>query len=96
MPAAISNDLRKRIMEAKAQGKSHVRIAEEMQVNKSTITRLVALHRETGSYDPRPLNNGRKPQLDEPTLQKIRERIETQPDIALQELIDELGLWSRC
>lgn len=92
MPAAISNDLRKRIMEAKEQGKSHAKIAEEMRVNKSTITRLMALYRETGSYEPRPLNNGRKPRLDESTLQKIRERIEKQPDIALQELIDDLEL----
>jgi transposase len=35
---------------------------------------------------------GRKPRLNEETLQKIAERIKEQPDIALRELIDEYSL----
>jgi transposase len=92
MPAPLSNDLRKRILSAKEQGHSHAKIAKEMQVSVSAITRLLALRRETGSHEPRALNNGRKPRLDEEALQKIREKIEKQPDISLQELIDELSL----
>lgn len=58
----------------------------------SAITRLLALYRETGGYEPRPLNNGRKSRLDEETLGKIRQRIEEQPDITLYELIGEFSL----
>ena len=92
MPAPLSKDLRKRIIEAKEQGESHAKISKEMKVSISAITRLLALYRESRSYVPRPLNNGRKPRLDQETLQRVRERIQEQPDIALRELIEEFSL----
>jgi len=92
MPAPLSSDLRKRIIAAKERGESHAKIAKEMQVSISAITRLMFLYRETGSIVPRPLNNGRKPMLDEKTLRKIEKRIKEQPDIALYELKEELAL----
>jgi len=92
MPAPLSKDLRRRIIEAKERGESHEKISKDMKVNISTITRLVALYRESGSIAPRPLNNGRKPRLDQQTLQKIRERIQEQPDVGLRELIEEFSL----
>jgi putative transposase len=92
MPAPLSNDMRKRIIAAKEKGYSHQRVAEEMHVSVSAITRLLALYRESGSYNARPLNNGRKPRLDGKTLERIRKRIEEQPDIALHELKEELSL----
>jgi len=92
MPAPLSRDIRNRIITAKEQGFSHARIAKEMRVSVSAITRLLALYRETGKTDPRALNNGRKPRLDKQTLEKIRIKIEEQPDITLQELIDTFSL----
>lgn len=92
MPAPLSNDMRKRIIAAKERGDSHAKIAKEMQVSVSAITRLLALYRETGNYEPRPMYTGRKPRLDAGMLQKVAKRIEEQPDIALQELIDEFTL----
>jgi transposase len=84
--------MRKRIIAAKEQGDSHAKIAKELQVSISAVTRLMALYRASGSYQPRPLNNGRKPRIDAIMLEKIRHRIEEQPDIGLHELIDELSL----
>ena len=92
MPAPLSKDLRRRIIEAKERGDSHAKISKEMRVDISTIARLVALYRESGSIAPRPLNNGRKPRLDQQMLQRIRERIQEQPDITLRELIEEFSL----
>jgi len=92
MPAPLSKDLRKRIIEGKERGESHAKISEDLKVSISAITRLLALYRESGSYAPRPLNNGRKPRLDQETHQQIRERIEEQPDVTLEELIEELTL----
>jgi transposase len=83
MPAPLSKDMRQRIIAAKERGDSHEKVAKELQVSVSAITRLLALYRETGSYEPRPLNNGRKARLSEETLEKIRKRIEAQPDITL-------------
>jgi putative transposase len=92
MPRPLSNDLRKRIIDAKLRGDTEDKIATEKEVNKSTITKLWALYKETGSYEARPNPNGRKPALSSQQLEQIAKRIKQQPDITLQELIDELNL----
>jgi transposase len=92
MPKPLSNDLRKRIIEAKLRGETEEKIAREKEVNKSTITKLWALYRETGSYESRPNPNGRKPALSPLQLEQITKKICEQPDITLQELIDEYDL----
>ena len=92
MPAPLSRDVRKRILEAKENGDSIQKIAREKGVGTNTIACLLRLYRETGSYEPRPLKNGRKPRLDAETLKQIEKRIKEQPDIALYELKEELDL----
>ena len=92
MPKPLSNDLRKRIIDAKLRGDTEDKIAAEKEVNKSTITKLWALYRKTGSYEARPNPNGRKPALSLQQLEQISQKIKIQPDITLQELIDELDL----
>jgi transposase len=92
MPNPLSNDLRKRIIEAKLRGDTEDKIAAEKAVNKSTITKLWALYRETGSYEARANPNGRKPALSTGQLEQIVQKINRQPDITLQELIDLLKL----
>jgi transposase len=92
MSAPLSKDLRKRILAAKEEGASHAKITREMRVSVSAITRLVALYWETGSYEPRPNPNGRKPALSAEQLEGIRRKIDEQPDITLRELIEEFSL----
>ena len=92
MPKPLSNDLRKRIIEAKLRGETEGKISLEKEVSKSTITKLWALYRETGSYEARPNPNGRKPALSPQQLEEITKRIKEKPDITLQELKDELEL----
>ena len=92
MPAPMSNDLRKRIIEAKERGETNKKIAEEKEVSESAVERLLALYRATGSYEPRPHNRGRKPRLSLEQLEAVRKRILEQPDISLLELIEELSL----
>jgi len=92
MPAPLSNDLRKRIVEARERGDTISKIAKEKNVSVSAINKLMALYRETGSYQPRALNNGRKPRLSELQLQAVRETIEQNPGISLTSLIEQLDL----
>jgi putative transposase len=92
MTTPLSNDLRKRIIEAKLRGDTEDKIAAEKEVNKSTVTKLWALYRETGSYEPRPNPNGRKPALSAERLGQIAREIDGQPDVTLRELIDRLKL----
>lgn len=92
MPAPLSNDLRIRILRARERGDTIETIAREKEVSVSAIVRLLRLHRETGSHEARPLNNGRKPKLNQEMLQLIKERIERQPDVTLRELKEEYSL----
>lgn len=92
MPAPISNDLRKRIIEAKARGDTNKKIAMEKEVSESAVERLLALYRATGSYEPRKYKCGRKSRLTPEQLEAVRSRILSQPDISLLELIEELKL----
>ena len=63
MPKPLSNDLRKRIIDAKLRGETEDKIASDKEVNKSTVTKLWFLFRKTDSYHPRPNPNGRKPKI---------------------------------
>ena len=92
MAAPMSNDLRKRIIEAKLRGDTNKKIAREKEVSESAVERLLALYRSTGSYEPREHKRGRKPRLSPEQLDAVRMRILAQPDIALLELIEELKL----
>jgi transposase len=92
MTRPLSNDLRKRIIEAKLRGDTEGKIAAEKEVNKSTVTKLWSLYRRTGRYEPRPCSSGRKPALSVGQLEQITRKINEQPDVTLQELIDELRL----
>lgn len=92
MPAPLSLDLRKRIIAAKLKGDTEARISADKSVHTSTITKLWALYRATGSYSPRPNPSGRKPALSCEQLEQIRAAIGEQPDITLQELKDKFSL----
>jgi transposase len=92
MPGPLSKDLRKRVIEAKLRCGTEDVIAREKEVSKSAVTKLLALYKETGSYVSRPNPNGRKPALSPRHLDMPANKIKEQPDIALQELIDEFNL----
>jgi len=92
MPAPLSKDLRKRIVESRINGDTIAKIAKEKNVCASTIDKLMALYRQTGEYTPRPLNNGRKPRLTTEQFEAVKSRIIKQPDISLLELIREMQL----
>ena len=92
MPAPLSSDLRKRIIEAKERGDSVGKIAREKEVCESAVVRIYRLYRQTGSYEPRPHSLGRKPRLTPEQLEGVKTRIMKQPDISLLELIEELQL----
>jgi hypothetical protein len=61
VPKPLSNDLRKRIIDAKLIGDTEDKMAKEKEVCKNTLTKLWALYRETSDYHrARPNPNGRK------------------------------------
>ena len=69
----LSDDLRERILKAvdNREG-SRRKLAARFCVNPSTITRLLQLRRQTGSFDPRPHAGGVAPTLDHDALERLR------------------------
>src|SRR5436309_6602396 len=89
----LSNDLRQRILNAvdRHEG-SRRQIAARFSVDVSTITRLLQLRRQTGSFEPRPHGGGTDPTLDPDGLERLRNLIRQDPDATLEELTQRLGI----
>src|ERR1700712_954389 len=89
----LSNDLRKRILEAvdNKEG-SRRKLAARFKVNTSTITKLLRLRRETGSFEPRPHGGGVEPTLDHEALGRLGEFVKETPDATLEALRREMGI----
>lgn len=64
MPAPLSPDLRQRVLEA-SRAASASATAERFHVSPTTVHRLRALERTTGSIEPKPHGGGRSPSLTE-------------------------------
>src|SRR3954468_24163519 len=89
----LSNDLRQRILDAvdNREG-SRRKLAVRFKVNTSTITKLLRLRRETGSFEPRPHAGGVAPALDGDALQRLRKLVEETPDATLETLRQRMGI----
>jgi transposase len=87
-----SQDLRRRIIDTALQGDGTMaQIAERFLVSVSFVTRLLQLHRTTGSVEPRPHGGGHPAVLTPEDLERLREFIASQPDAALEECRKHLG-----
>jgi transposase len=89
----LSNDLRERILNAvdNREG-SRRKLAGRFSVDVSTITRLLQLRRQTGSFQPRPHGGGSAPTLDQDALERLRGLVEKTPDATLETLKRRLGV----
>ena len=88
----LSNDLRERILAAvdNREG-SRRQLAVRFVANVSTITRLLQLRRETGSFDPPPHGGGKEPTLDQEGLDRLRKLVHETPDATLEQLQQSIG-----
>src|SRR4051794_39310659 len=87
-----SQDLRQRIIETVERGEGSLRqIARRFLVSLSFVTRLLHLHRSTGSLQPRPHGGGNPAKLGPQSLERLRELVRQQPDATLEELRQRLG-----
>jgi transposase len=87
-----SRDLRQRIVETgRRRDGTLSQIAERFLVSVSFITRLLQLHRTTGSVQPRPHGGGHPAVLTPEDLERLREFIRDRPDATLEECREHLG-----
>src|SRR4029077_1558363 len=88
-----SPDLRQRILDTVERGEGSLRqIARRFLVSLSFVTRLLQLHRSTGSPQPRPHGGGNPAKLGPQDLERLRELVRQQPDATLEELRQRLGV----
>jgi len=88
----ISNDKRAAIVKHMQDGKNTKDIAKWLLISIRTVERIWRKYKKQGHYQPEPQNCGRKPLVNKTTMDKVVEKIRKQPDITLQELIDEYKL----
>ena len=84
-----SEDLRQRIVDTASRGDATLRqIAQRFLVSVSFVTRLLQLHRATGSVEPRPHGGGNPEVLTAEDLERLREFIR---DRGMATIRDKLG-----
>lgn len=88
----ISNEKRADIIKHMQAGENKKDISKWLFVSVKTIKRIWNKFLTTGNYEPEPLNNGRKPKVSEEDMDKIVIKIKEQPDITLEELIEQFEL----
>src|SRR6201994_1275593 len=87
-----SQDLRQRIIDTVRRGDGTLsQIAERFLVSVSFVTRLLQLHRATGSLEPRPHGGGHPAVLTPEDLERLRELIRDRPDATLEGCREHLG-----
>jgi transposase len=87
-----SQDLRQRIVDSVRRRDGTIgQIAERFLVSISFVTRLLQLHRSTGSVEPRPHGGGNPALLGPEDLERLRELIRRRPDATLEECRSHLG-----
>lgn len=89
MPAAYSQDLRLRVMEAVHSGMAYEEVSRRFRVSNSSILRWVRRLRESGSFASYPIG-GKKPFVLADEKDWLLRRLEANPDLTLRELLTEL------
>lgn len=91
----ISNDLRRRIIDLIQENEeSQPEVAEQFSVSLSFLEKLWRRFRETGSYEAKPHAGGRQRALKEDEA-LIRQAINEQPDLTLEELATRVAAATR-
>ena len=75
MPAALSNDIRRRVFEARQSGETTSEVSERLSVSQTFVRKVMQCHRETGllKAPESGLKRGRLPVLGEEDLKGLRE-----------------------
>ncbi len=93
MPASLSMDLRKRIVEAYERGDGSCRVLGlRFDVSHSTVAKLVQQFRTEGSLKPRTDRCGRKRSISGEDERALIQHLQEFPDATVQERKQALGL----
>ena len=88
----LHNEARKLMVEAYEKNKDAAQTASNFSVSTSTVYRLARQMKKVGSVALRVNERGRKPLLSEEDHERIRDEIEAQNDITIEEIREHLKL----
>lgn|SRR5574338_37371 len=88
MAGPLSSDLRKRVVLAYEDGdKTREEVAEQFQVGRASVNRLVRRYRETGSVEPSPHAGGKPRKMTSRGEKVLRALVEERPDATIPEFV---------
>lgn len=91
MASPYSDDLRRRIVEAYAQGEgTQEQLAARFRVSVGYVEKIRGQQLSTGKIERMPHHPGRKPKFSDPIRQQLRHWVKQQPDRTLGELQQQL------
>lgn len=92
MAKPYSDDLRRRILQAYAQGEgTQAQLAQRFRVSLGYVEKVRGQQIRTGKMERVPHHPGRKPKFTEPIREQLRDWLRQQPDFTLAELQEKLG-----
>jgi transposase len=92
LPNPTSKEIREKIIQHKQNYVNQTDIAKYLIISQSTVTKIWKLYKTTGTTQPKPRTQGRKPLVTQQTMNQITQKIQQQPDITLKELVTEFKL----
>ncbi|MCL2134191.1 MAG: IS630 transposase-related protein [Candidatus Bathyarchaeota archaeon] len=92
MPKPITNKEREKIIKHKQNNENETDIAQWLSISQSTVTKLWAQYRKTGTYLPNYENCGRPSKLSEAQIDQIKAEVNKNPDRTLLEIIEMFDL----
>lgn len=72
------------------EGLTYAQIAERLGVGEATVSRVLRLHRETGSVKPRPRGGGNRSPIRDEVADIFRRIVDEMPDATIDELTEAL------
>lgn len=89
MPAPVPVALRERVVALYIpRVVTYEMLADLFDIGRATVSRILRLHRETGSVEPKPPAGGPPPILCEADRQELAQMVEERPDATLDQLAD--------
>jgi len=92
MPEPLSKEIRENIIHHHKNGAKNTEIVKWLRVSTASVERIIRLHREGKSIEVKAYKRGRKPAFCDGKMKQIEEKIREQPDITLDELVEQFGL----
>lgn len=88
----VSREKRELIISNLEQGMTQAEASRIFRVHPTTVWRILQRYRATQSVESASRNSGRRSELDTEGLKKMKDLVESNPDITLEEIRETMGL----